>query len=71
MLNEIQNSETQGGAHDAAQEKDDQGGCCGGSPPQGVDACCALDAAVKATGGVGCGCGPRAASRGSQKGRCC
>ncbi len=71
MANELQNSETQGAERAASQAKDPQTGCCGGAAPQGVDACCALDAEVKATGGSGCGCAPRAASRGSQKGRCC
>ena len=37
-------------------------GCCGGSAPSGADACCALDAEVKAEGGSGCGCGTPAAS---------
>jgi hypothetical protein len=31
-------------------------GCCGGAAPASADACCALDAQVKATGGSGCGC---------------
>jgi len=31
-------------------------GCCGGDAPVGTDACCALDAEVKAEGGSGCGC---------------
>jgi hypothetical protein len=31
--------------------------CCGGPAPRGTDACCAKDAAVKSTGGAGCGCG--------------
>jgi hypothetical protein len=30
--------------------------CCGGPPPAQVDACCALDAAIKAETGQGCGC---------------
>jgi hypothetical protein len=34
--------------------------CCGGSAPEGVDACCARDAEVKADGGTGCGCGTAA-----------
>lgn len=32
------------------------GGCCGGSAPAGVDACCVLDASEKARGKAGCGC---------------
>lgn len=73
MITELLNSETQGATRGDAQEKGkaDQGGCCGGAAPQGVDACCALDAEVKATGGVGCGCARRAASRDGQQGRCC
>lgn len=31
-------------------------GCCGGEAPATSDACCALDAEIKATGGAGCGC---------------
>jgi len=33
-----------------------EGACCGGPAPEGRDGCCAQDAAVKATGGDGCGC---------------
>jgi hypothetical protein len=36
--------------------------CCGGPAPAQVDACCALDAEVKAAGGDGCGCGPAGAT---------
>lgn len=32
-------------------------GCCGGAAPAGADACCALDAEAKSSGGSGCGCG--------------
>ncbi len=31
-------------------------GCCGGPAPAGSNACCALDAEVKSSGGSGCGC---------------
>jgi hypothetical protein len=31
-------------------------GCCGGSAPEGVNACCADDATAKAAGKSGCGC---------------
>ncbi len=34
------------------------GGCCGGPVPVYADACCADDAAAKAYGKAGCGCGP-------------
>ena len=30
--------------------------CCGGPAPEGREGCCAQDAAVKASGGEGCGC---------------
>jgi hypothetical protein len=30
--------------------------CCGGPAPVGVGACCADDAAIRSTGGTGCGC---------------
>jgi thioredoxin reductase len=39
-------------------------GCCGGAAPVGADACCADDAAAKATGKSGCGCGPQEARNG-------
>jgi hypothetical protein len=45
-------------------------GCCGGPAPKDTDACCVLDAEVKATGGTGCGCGPRTTSSSSKKGCC-
>jgi thioredoxin reductase len=32
-------------------------GCCGGSPPKEVDACCAADAVAKREKKAGCGCG--------------
>ena len=42
--------------------------CCGGPAPNGTDACCAQDAAVKSAGGAGCGCGtPAAADAASKK----
>jgi RNA polymerase sigma-70 factor (ECF subfamily) len=48
-------------------------GCCGGPAPVDTGACCAADAAVKATGGAGCGCGaPRpAATPKPAAGTCC
>ena len=36
----------------------DAEGCCGGPPLARTEACCAEDAAAKAAGGEGCGCGP-------------
>jgi RNA polymerase sigma-70 factor (ECF subfamily) len=44
-------------------------GCCGGAAPKDSGACCALDAEVKATGGAGCGCGPKTATP-AKKGCC-
>jgi hypothetical protein len=44
-------------------------GCCGGAAPAGADACCALDAEVKATGGSGCGCSTAAPA--PAKSGCC
>ncbi|HEX6165028.1 MAG TPA: NAD(P)-binding domain-containing protein [Vicinamibacterales bacterium] len=35
----------------------DAASCCGGPAPAGVDACCSDDAAAKADGKSGCGCG--------------
>jgi RNA polymerase sigma-70 factor, ECF subfamily len=43
-------------------------GCCGGPAPAGTDACCIQDAAAKAAGESGCGCGPKVATR---KSGCC
>ncbi|HEX7928355.1 MAG TPA: hypothetical protein VF678_12240, partial [bacterium] len=34
-----------------------QAGCCGGPAPAATDACCVKDAAAKAEGKSGCGCG--------------
>jgi hypothetical protein len=46
--------------------------CCGGPAPTETDACCARDAAVKATGGAGCGCGSApAAAPTPKKPACC
>lgn len=42
-------------------ELDKAASCCGGPAPADVDACCADDAASKAAGKSGCGCGPEAA----------
>ncbi len=36
-------------------------GCCGGPAPAEADACCVQDAAAKAAGQAGCGCGSTAA----------
>jgi hypothetical protein len=43
------------GAQSTAADAIATSGCCGGEPPPGVDACCALDAAEKAKGNGGCG----------------
>ena len=47
--------------------------CCGGPAPAGTDACCARDADVKSTGGVGCGCGstPAPDAQVAPKAGCC
>lgn len=42
------------------------GGCCGGPSPAEVDSCCADDAAAKADGKAGCGCGPAKAPKPAQ-----
>jgi hypothetical protein len=41
--------------------------CCGGPAPADAAACCAKDAAAKAAGEAGCGCGPKAGTKKS----CC
>ena len=46
-------------------------GCCGGPAPAGTSACCAKDAAVKSTGGTGCGCSARARRDAPSKSSCC
>jgi hypothetical protein len=48
-----------------------QTGCCGGPVPETSGACCALDAEVKAKGGQGCDCAPRAVQRTKAKTSCC
>lgn len=42
------------------------GGCCGGPAPAELDAYCADDAAAKADGKAGCGCGPAEAPEPAQ-----
>lgn len=69
MLKELQTSNSQ--TPETTQTKEAATGCCGGAAPEGANACCALDAEVKATGGSGCGCNPATTSRRSQRGRCC
>ena len=46
-------------------------GCCGGPAPAVPSACCAKDAAVKSTGGTGCGCGSVPNAAAAPTGRCC
>jgi hypothetical protein len=46
-------------------------GCCGGPAPAGVSACCADDAAVKSSGGTGCGCSATPVSPTPLKASCC
>jgi hypothetical protein len=71
MSQEISKSETLTTESEALGGKQAQSGCCGGAAPKGADACCALDASIKSTGGAGCGCAPRAANGARQKGGCC
>lgn len=54
-----------------ARSGDGASGCCGGPAPAGTSACCAKDAAVKSTGGTGCGCGSVPQVTGLPKDRCC
>lgn len=46
-------------------------GCCGGPAPAGTSACCAKDAAVKSTGGAGCGCAAPSKANEETKAACC
>ena len=71
MANENTKNETPSAAPDASPSKEAQSGCCGGAAPQGTEACCALDANIKATGGSGCGCTPRGANGARKRGGCC
>jgi hypothetical protein len=45
--------------------------CCGGPAPAGTDACCVRDAAVKSSGGTGCGCASEQAAPITKKTACC
>jgi hypothetical protein len=63
MQSKTQELETQN-----TPEQQASAGCCGGAAPEGADACCVLDAEVKAEGGAGCGCSTSAAA---PKKRCC
>jgi hypothetical protein len=59
---------------DAESSKTNHGsasGCCGGPAPAGASACCAEDAAVKSTGGTGCGCSARPRRDAPSKSSCC
>lgn len=71
MTHLIAKHENQANDRDASPKQDAQTSCCGGAAPQGADACCALDAESKSSGGSGCGCNPRAATGARQKGGCC
>jgi hypothetical protein len=71
MSNETSKSETRTTERQAAGGQQFQSGCCGGAAPQGADACCALDASIKSTGGSGCGCAKPAVNGARQKGGCC
>ncbi len=45
--------------------------CCGGPAPAGVGACCAQDAAVKSSGGTGCGCSSQTSAPARTATSCC
>jgi RNA polymerase sigma-70 factor (ECF subfamily) len=59
MTNQHQASNTESTNTKAA---DTASGCCGGPAPAGADACCVKDAAAKAAGESGCGCGTKPAT---------
>lgn len=71
MSNEIAKSDTLITERGASRDAKAQSGCCGGAAAPGADACCALDADIKATGGSGCGCAPRGVNGARQKKGCC
>jgi hypothetical protein len=68
---EIENRPENATERQAATGQRAQAGCCGGAAPTGADACCALDAEVKATGASGCGCGPKTPSDTAAPKGCC
>ena len=47
------------------------GACCGGPGPADSNACCADEAAAKANGAAGCGCGPVEATPPAAPASCC
>ena len=58
-------------ANDASTTKETSASsCCGGPAPTGTKACCARDAEVKSTGGIGCGCSPATAVPAKKSGCC-
>lgn len=71
MTTETRKSQATTSQDATVQSKEAQTGCCGGAAPQGANACCALDAEIKSTGGAGCGCAPRKTNGARQKGGCC
>jgi hypothetical protein len=56
---ESQNGDHEPNASEVPASEEQATGCCGGPAPAGVEACCNLDAQLKADGGAGCGCAPR------------
>lgn len=66
---DMTNSNEQDSPKTTTDNQSEAAGCCGGAAPSGSDACCALDAEVKATGGSGCGCASKAPST-TKKGCC-
>ena len=62
---------TKANAENSRTDRGSASGCCGGPAPAGVSACCAEDAAVKSTGGAGCGCGAPPRREAPKKSACC
>ena len=58
-------------AEESGTDHGSASGCCGGPAPAGTSACCAHDAAVKSTGGTGCGCSAPPRRDAPAKSSCC
>ena len=58
-------------AENSRTDRGSASGCCGGPAPAGTDACCVHDAAVKSSGGSGCGCGSAPRRDAPTKVACC
>jgi hypothetical protein len=65
----MSNNQTSTGSGESRKTQRDS--CCGGPAPAGVSACCAEDAAMKSSGGTGCGCSSQTSDTPRTTARCC